>query len=107
MIWVSRLFILGFVSYFSYWTQKLVEVLLEYKDSNISINKLAELTSIKHTDVLRVLEDLNIIRYHQGQHVILTDKNLLNALHKKAGRPGHPLDEEKLLWTPYKLKYDI
>lgn len=95
------------MSYFSYWTQKLVEVLLDYNDSNISINRLAEMTSIKHTDILKVLEDLNLIRYHQGQHIILSDKNLLNALHKKAGRPGYHLDENKLIWTPFKIKYDI
>jgi GNAT superfamily N-acetyltransferase len=68
---------LGFVSYFSYWTQKLIEVIRECSDGNITINKLAELTSIKHTNILRVLEDLNFIRYHQGQHIILCDKNLL------------------------------
>jgi hypothetical protein len=98
---------LGFVSYFSYWTQKLVEILRDFSDSNISINKLAELTSIKHSDISMVLEGLNIIRYYQGQHIVVADKVILDELYKKAGRPGHPLDPDKLIWTPFKLKYDI
>lgn len=98
---------LGFVSYFSYWTQKLIEVLKEYNDGSISTNKLAELTSIKHSDISMVLEGLNIIRYYQGQHIIVCDKNIMDELYKKAGRPGYPLDPEKLIWTPFKLKYEI
>jgi hypothetical protein len=96
---------LGFVSYFSYWTQKLVEVLRIYNDSSITINKLSDLTSIKQSDVSKVLEDLNIIRYYQGGHIIICDKLILDELYKKAGRPGYPLDENKLIWTPFKENY--
>lgn len=71
------------------------------------MNKIAQLTSIKEVDILKVLEDLNIIRYHQGQHVIVSDVNIMNELYKKAGRPGHPLDPDLLYWTPYKVRYEI
>ena len=98
---------LGFVSYFSYWTQTLVNVMKEHIDTSITINKLTELTSIKHSDVSQVLEGLNIIRYYQGQHIIVCDKILLDELYKKAGRAGYPLDADKLIWTPFKIKYDI
>lgn len=98
---------LGFASYFSYWTQKLVEILIDYNDGTITINKLAEMTSIKHSDVLKVLGDLEMLRYHEGQHVIVSDRAILDQLYKKAGRPGYPLDPEKLIWTPFKLKYDF
>ena len=40
-------------------------------------------------------------------HIIVVDKKILDELYKKAGRPGHPLYPEKLLWTPYKLKYEF
>ncbi len=98
---------LGFASYFSYWTQKLIEVLRDFNDTSISTNKLAELTSIKHSDISMVLEGLNIIRYYQGQHIIISDKGILDELYKKAGRPGYPMDPEKLIWTPFKLRYEI
>lgn len=101
------IFFIGYASYFSYWTQKLIEALRDHKEPNISIDKLSELTSIKQSDVHKVLEDLNIIRYHQGQHIFVSDKKIMDELYKKAGRPGHPLDPEKLIWTPYKLRYEI
>jgi hypothetical protein len=82
-------------------------VLRVCSDGTVTINKLAESTAIKHQDIMKVLEDLNLIRYTQGQHIILSDKNLLDALYKKAGRPGYPLNEDKLIWVPYKLRYDI
>jgi hypothetical protein len=31
----------------------------------------------------------------------------MDELYKKAGRPGHHLDSEKLIWTPYKLRYEL
>lgn len=98
---------LGFSTYFSYWTQKLCQVLKSCDDTSITINKLAEMTSIKHTDILKVLNDLELLRYHDGQYIIISDKNILEQLYKKAGRPGYPLHPEKLLWTPYKFRYDI
>ena len=98
---------LGFSTYFSYWTQKLCEVLKTCNDNTITINKLAELTSIKHSDILKVLGDLELLRYHDGQHIIISDKAILDQLFKKAGRPGHPLHPEKLLWTPYKFRYEF
>ena len=98
---------LGFSTYFSYWTQKLCEVLKNCNDNTITINKLAELTSIRHSDILKVLSDLELLRYHDGQHIIISDKNILDQLYKKAGRPVHPLNPEKLLWTPYKFRYDF
>jgi histone acetyltransferase HTATIP len=95
------------VSYFSYWTQKLIEVIRECSDGTVTIQKLAETTAIKHQDIMKVLEDLNLIRYTQGQHIIISDKALLDALYKKAGRAGYPLDPDKLIWVPYKLRYEI
>ena len=42
-----------------------------------------------------------------GAGIIVCDKNIMDELYKKAGRPGYLLDPEKLIWTPFKLKYEI
>ena len=98
---------LGFSTYFSYWTQKLCEVLKNYSDNIITIKKLEELTTIKSTDIERVLYDLELLRYHEGQYIIISDKDILKKLSKKAGRPGKTLFPEKLIWTPYKTRYEF
>lgn len=98
---------LGFSTYFSYWTQTIIKILLKYKDPNITIQKIAELTSIRPQDISKVLEELTIMRYVNNQHIIIADERILNELFKKAGQPGHPVYPEKLIWSPYRLKYEI
>lgn len=98
---------LGFSTYFSYWTQTIVNILIEYSDSSITIKKISDLSSIREIDISKVLEDLNIMRTINGQHIIIADKRVLNELYKKAGQSGYPVVPDKLIWTPYKLKYEL
>lgn len=98
---------LGFSTYFSYWTQSIIKVLLEYQEQTITIKKISELTSIREIDIMRVLDDLTIMRTSNSQHVVIADRRILEELYKKAGQPGYRLLPEKLIWTPYKLKYEL
>jgi hypothetical protein len=97
---------LGFKTYFSYWTQKLCEALMVCNGNTITINKLSEITAIKQSDIYRVLTDWSLLNYHDGQHIIICDKAILKEMMKKAGRPGYRLIPDKLIWTPYKFRYD-
>lgn len=92
---------LGFLSYFSWWSQRLVDVLLTTDKEEISISDLSKETAIKPSDIVMVLERLNILRYHQGQHVIFAEKNFLQELYKLAGRKPIPVHRECLHWIPY------
>lgn len=105
---VIYIIFIGFASYFSYWTETLVNILLETKENNISIKKLAEMTSIREVDISQVLEELKIIRYHDGNYIIVCDENILTELAKKSGgkKGGIEVIPDKLIWVPYKLKYD-
>ncbi len=98
---------LGFSTYFSYWTQTVINVLLEFTDQTITIKKISEMTSIREVDISRVLEDLTLMRNIGGNHIVIADKRILSQLYKKAGKPGHPVYSEKLIWTPYKLRYEL
>lgn len=92
---------LGFLSYLSWWSQRLVDVLLAWNKDEISIAELSKITAIKQSDVVMVLERLNILRYHQGQHVIFAEKNYLEELYNLAGRRPIPVHKECLHWVPY------
>jgi len=69
---------------------------------------LAEITSIREIDISSVLEELKIIRYHDGNYIIVCDETILIELAKKSGgkKGGIEVNPDKLLWVPYKLKYD-
>ncbi len=94
---------LGFLSYLSWWSQRLVELLQKCDREEISIDEISKETAIKLSDVVMVLERLNILRYHQGQHVIFAENGYLQNLYKLAGHPPLVVKRSCLHWTPYIL----
>lgn len=97
---------LGFAAYYSYWTQALCKALKNCKEQ-VSVQDLAKMTAIKPDNIMRVLEELNLIRYKENNPYIMADPKILDELYKKAGNPGHPVIPDKLVWTPYKNKYEF
>lgn len=45
-----------------------------------------------------------MIKYHQGQIMICTDKSILDKIYNSAGLPGIPVYPEKIHWVSYKVK---
>ncbi|PIO29896.1 hypothetical protein AB205_0001170 [Aquarana catesbeiana] len=61
---------LGLLSYRSYWSQTILEILMELKTETgerpqITINEISEITSIKKEDVISTLQYLNLINYYK------------------------------------------
>ena len=98
---------LGYSTYFAYWTQKICETLRNWEGESITINDIAEQTHIKQKDIHSVMSDLHLLRYDDGHYIIIADKKILTELEKRTGKRGYPLHPEKLIWTPYKPKYDL
>ena len=98
---------LGYSTYFAYWTQKICETLRKWEGNSITINDIAEETHIKQKDIHNVMSDLHLLRYDDGHYIIIADKKILDELEKKKKKKGYPLDPDKLIWTPYKPKYDL
>jgi len=98
---------LGYSTYFAYWTQKICETLRKWDGESITINDIAEATHIKHKDIHNVMSDLHLLRYDDGHYIIIADKKILEELEKRTGKRGYPLHPDKLIWTPYKQKYDF
>merc|ERR1712172_98939 len=74
---------LGLLSYRSYWSQTILEILLKMTVNEagerpcITINEIAEKTSIKKDDVISTLQHLNLINYYKGQYIItLSDEQI-------------------------------
>ncbi|KAJ0061971.1 hypothetical protein NL108_014681, partial [Boleophthalmus pectinirostris] len=61
---------LGLLSYRSYWSQTILEILMDLKPDNgerpqITINEISEMTSVKKEDVISTLQYLNLINYYK------------------------------------------
>lgn len=97
---------LGLLSYRSYWSQTITEILLALKPDEqnekplITINEISELTSIKKEDVISTLQHLNLINYYKGQYVIVLSRELLLAHYKSMAKRKVRIDPKCLHWQP-------
>lgn len=87
---------LGYLSFRSYWTEVILELLQERR--TLSIKDISQCTSIKQEDIIDTLQALGLIKYFKGQHIIsVTQKVLNDNLKKKNDRKINP---KALHWTP-------
>ena len=87
---------LGYLSYRSYWTEVILEILLEKR--NLSIKELSTLTSIKTDDIIKTLQPLGLIKYWKGQHILSYNlKAIEDNLRKTDDRKINP---KAIHWTP-------
>jgi len=94
---------LGKLSYRSYWSWVLLEILRDFRGT-LSIKDLSQMTSITQNDIISTLQSLNLVKYWKGQHVIcvtpkLIEEHLKSAEYKK---PRLTVDNSCLRWNPPK-----
>ncbi|XP_013779738.1 histone acetyltransferase KAT5-like isoform X1 [Limulus polyphemus] len=97
---------LGLLSYRSYWSETILEILLNLKPNEagekpqITINEISELTSIKKEDVISTLQYLNLINYYKGQYIITLTRDVIEAFERAALKRPLRIDPKCLHWTP-------
>lgn len=90
---------LGLLSYRSYWTQVLLEVLRKHK-GNISIKEISRMTAIKTEDVISTLQSLNLIKYWKGQHIISVTPKIIEEHMKRNSKQQLRIKPHLIHWTP-------
>lgn len=90
---------LGLLGYRSYWSQVLVDLLRNEKQSALSIYGISQKTMMKTEDIVGTLQALNLIQYYEGQHII--DMRRVNNM--KMGSRGLPCDPSCIIWTPHTI----
>ncbi|KAG9243946.1 acyl-CoA N-acyltransferase [Calycina marina] len=97
---------LGLLSYRQYWTENLVEILLEHneRDERCSIEHLAALLAMTASDVESTLQALKMQVYHKGEHKIVVPTHLIKkheALKEKfKTKPKRTIIAERIQWKP-------
>jgi len=92
---------LGKLSYQSYWSWVLLEILKDLRGT-LSIQDLSQKTSITQGDIISTLQSLNLIKYWMGQHVIcvtpkMIEEHINSAQFKK---PRLTVDISLIRWNP-------
>jgi len=99
---------LGLLSYRSYWSWQLTKLLLEPevrdRHEGLSIIDMVRRTSFRPDDVISTLRHLGLLRYSNGNHVLVLDQDTIEREYAKhAGKPYPIVDETRIHWAP--LKY--
>jgi len=90
---------LGLLSFRSYWTEVLLNVLKEHK-GNLSIKDISQMTSIKTEDIISTLQSLHLIKYWKGQHIISVTPKVVEEHVKNFQRKTRTIDSDAVQWSP-------
>lgn len=97
---------LGLLSYRSYWSQTILDILVNLKPTEtgekpqITINEISEMTSIKKEDVISTLQHLNLINYYKGQYIMTMSWEMVDAHERSMEKRKQRIDSKCLHWTP-------
>jgi len=97
---------LGLLSYRSYWTQTIMEILVELmkeeeeERGKISINEICERTRIHSKDVQSTLLHHKMIDWYRGSYVLAIDKKEIDTYHKNASKAQLRINPNNIQWTP-------
>lgn len=68
---------LGLLSYRSYWSIVLIDLLKQNKEKEISIDELSAITCFKTEDIITTLRAMDVIKYSKGQYVFSLSTKVL------------------------------
>jgi len=99
---------LGLLSYRSYWTQTIMEILVNLEPSEeseerrplISLQEICDKTSIHQKDVQSCLLHHKMFEWYKGNYVIAIDQKEIETYNKNKSRQRVRIDPTLLKWTP-------
>ena len=93
---------LGHRTYVSYWTNVILNILLESQQTNLSIMDLSARTAITPENIQYVLESYEILRQSNGKFYFFTDPTYLRKILTKtrSDRPFRGVKRNLIHWAP-------
>uniref|UniRef100_A0A5S6QAT1 histone acetyltransferase n=1 Tax=Trichuris muris TaxID=70415 RepID=A0A5S6QAT1_TRIMR len=92
---------LGLLSYRRYWSQTILEILVDLLEEEneekpkISVMEISKRTCIKKEDVLATLQQLNVIYYYKSEHIIVIDKEKIETVQRWRSQGKVRIDPKK------------
>ncbi|KAL9601058.1 MAG: hypothetical protein Q9219_002767 [cf. Caloplaca sp. 3 TL-2023] len=96
---------LGLLGYRAYWAETVVDLLTgEGRGGECSVEEIGSLSAMTTGDVLHTLQNLNMLRYSKGNHVIVLTDAILQQKEKQKEKEKvkgkRKIDPERLIWKP-------
>ena len=94
---------LGQLGYRSYWSEILLQVLIDGGEKHMSIIDLCKITSFKADDTIQTLQSLNLLKYYSGNYLIyITDEaRERHKRYQERKKKQKRVDPEKIHWAPF------
>lgn len=86
---------LGLLSYRAYWAETLRDMVMN-ASVEVTIDELANKTSMTTQDVLHTLQNLNMLKYHKGNHIIYVSKDTVEEHEKWKKKRKRAIEPEGL-----------
>ncbi|WFD36537.1 histone acetyltransferase [Malassezia cuniculi] len=90
---------LGLLGYRAYWAETIVELLLKTEDE-ISIEEIANQTSIIHADILQTCQALNMLKQYQGKHYLVLSDAVMEKHERQMKKKRRRIHPDALYWKP-------
>ncbi|WVN86793.1 histone acetyltransferase ESA1 [Cryptococcus depauperatus CBS 7841] len=90
---------LGLLGYRAYWQEKIVELLLQ-SDYEISLDEIAQKTSITHGDIMHTCQALQMIKYYKNSHIVHLTDAVMEQHRKTMSKPRRSINPAHLKWKP-------
>jgi len=91
---------LGLLGYRAYWAETIIDLLLNTPDGELSIDDIAQKTSITHADVMNTCTTLQLFKHFKGQHIICLNNAVLEKHQKNKSKRRRTIHSESLKWKP-------
>ncbi|KAI8060547.1 acyl-CoA N-acyltransferase [Gongronella butleri] len=90
---------LGLLSYRAYWQDTIVDFLLS-ANGDVTIDDIAQHTSITSQDILHTLQNIGALKYYRGQHIICLGDKVIDQWERSKEKRKRAIVAEKLDWKP-------
>jgi len=93
---------LGLLSYRQYWSENIVEMLLEINEhgEGCTMEQISNSLAMTIKDVEHTLQFLRLLVYHRGQHKIVLPDKLIEQREKQKSKRRRFIDPSRIQWTP-------
>ncbi|CAG9316802.1 KAT8_1 [Blepharisma stoltei] len=97
---------MGRISYKSYWTDTILEVIRDR--GNLTIKEITDITGIANHDVMETLTSLNLVKYWKGQHIMnIANPKMIEEHFKKKEQRKKKLKIAQIKFDPRRLNYTV
>jgi histone acetyltransferase HTATIP len=91
---------LGLLSYRTFWSEILLDYFYSTMESEVSIEDLCTFTCMTNEDILHTLQHLDVLRYYNGQYIIVLADRHRDFYDKSTKKKRILIDSEFLDWKP-------